>query len=313
MATTPTSRVESAETDRPAPGTVVPVPVRSRAVGRWRPVLRAFARRPTGVIGLAILVLLFLAAYLGPLLTQWSYDQPDFANFLSPPSALHWFGTDQIGDDVFAQTMRGLQKSLIIGLLAGLLGTSIAAAVGTMAGYFGRWTDRTLTWLIDLMLVVPSFLVIAILSPLYEGRTWLLYVVLIAAFGWMITGRMVRGMTISVAGRDYVRAARYMGLPGRTIILRHVIPNIASLLLIDAALGVNSAVMTETALSFLGFGIQPPDVSLGTLLSAGQESATTQPWLFWFAAGLLVVFCLAVNMVGDGLRDALDPTSGATR
>jgi ABC-type dipeptide/oligopeptide/nickel transport system permease subunit len=104
-----------------------------------------------------------------------------------------------------------------------------------------------------------------------------------------------------------------MGVSGGTIIVRHIIPNIASLLLIDAALGVNSAVMTETALSFLGFGIQPPDVSLGTLLSAGQESATTQPWLFWFAAGLLVIFCLAVNMVGDGLRDALDPTSGATR
>ena len=313
MATTPTSRVESAlaEPEPPTPGASVHVPI--RAVGRWRLVLRAFARRPTGMIGLGILVLLFLAAYLGPLLTQWSYDEPDFTNFLSPPSSLHWFGTNQIGDDVFAQTMRGLQKSLIIGLLAGLLGTSIAAVVGTAAGYFGRWTDRTLTWLIDLMLVVPSFLVIAILSPLYEGRTGLLYIVLIAAFSWMITGRMVRGMTISTANRDYVRAARYMGLSGRTIIVRHVIPNIASLLLIDAALGVNSAVMTETSLSFLGFGIQPPDVSLGTLLSSGQESATTQWWLFWFAAGLLVIFCLSVNMVGDGLRDALDPTSGASR
>ena len=312
MATTPTSRFESALTEPPEPGgSAHHVPI--RAAGRWRLVLRAFARRPTGMIGLTILVLLFIAAYLGPHLTQWSYDQPDFTNFLSAPSKLHWFGTDQIGDDVFAQTMRGLQKSLIIGLLAGLLGTSIAAVVGTAAGYFGRWTDRTLTWLIDLMLVVPSFLVIAILSPLYVGKTWLLYVLLIAAFGWMITGRMVRGMTISTASRDYVRAARYMGVPGRTIILRHIIPNIASLLLIDAALGVNTAVMTETALSFLGFGIQPPDVSLGTLLSAGQESATTQPWLFWFAAGLLVIFCLAVNMVGDGLRDALDPTSGATR
>jgi ABC-type dipeptide/oligopeptide/nickel transport system permease subunit len=312
MATTPTSRFESALTEPPdTGGSAHHVPI--RAVGRWRLVLRAFARRPTGMIGLAVLVLLFIAAYLGPRLTQWSYDQPDFTNFLAAPSGLHWFGTDQIGDDVFAQTMRGLQKSLVIGLLAGLLGTSIAAAVGTMAGYFGRWTDRTLTWLIDLMLVVPSFLVIAILSPLYEGKTWLLYIVLIAAFGWMITGRMVRGMTISVASRDYVRAARYMGVSGGTVIVRHIIPNIASLLLIDAALGVNSAVMTETALSFLGFGIQPPDVSLGTLLSAGQESATTQPWLFWFAAGLLVIFCLAVNMVGDGLRDALDPTSGATR
>ena len=284
-----------------------------RAVGRWRVVLRAFARRPTGMTGLCVLAALFLAAFAGPHLTQWSYDEPDFSNFLSGPSGTHWFGTDQIGDDVFAQTMRGLQKSLVIGLVAGILGTTIAATVGSLAGYFGGWTDRAMSWLIDLLLVIPGFLVIAVLSPLYRGRTWLIYILLIAAFSWMITARMVRGMTVSVANRDYVRAARYLGLPGRTVILRHILPNISSLLLIDVALGVNSAVMAETILSFLGFGIQPPDVSLGTLLAAGQESATTQPWLFWFAAGLLVIFCLAVNMVGDGLRDALDPTSGAAR
>ena len=298
-----------------APGGPGPVPtaVPIRAVGRWRLVLRAFLRRPTGVIGLGVLVVLFLAAFIGPHLTQWSYDQPDFSNFLSPPSSAHWFGTDQIGDDVFAQTMRGLQKSLIIGLVAGVLGTTVAATVGSLAGYFGGWTDRAMSWLVDLLLVIPSFLIIAVLSPLYRGRTWLIYILLIAAFNWMITARMVRGMTVSVANRDYVKAARYMGLPGHTVILRHILPNIASLLLIDVALGVNSAVMTETSLSFLGFGIQPPDVSLGTLLSSGQEAATTQPWLFWFAAGLLVIFCLAVNMVGDGLRDAIDPTSGAAR
>ncbi|HEV2634094.1 MAG TPA: ABC transporter permease [Actinocrinis sp.] len=284
-----------------------------RVAGRWRLVGRAFVRRPTAVGGLAVLVVLFLLAYLGPHLDQWSYDQPDFDAFLSPPSSLHWFGTDQIGDDVFAQTMRGLQKSLVIGLLAGVLGTAIAALVGSVAGYFGGWAERTMLWLTDMLLVVPAFLLIAILSPLYQGHTWLLYVFLIAAFSWMITARMVRGLTRSVSERDYVRAARYLGVRPRTIIQRHVLPNIASLLLIDVAIGVNGAVMTETSLSFLGFGIQPPDVSLGTLLAGGQQSATTQPWLFWFAAALLVAFCLAVNFVGDGLRDALDPTSGSAR
>ena len=284
-----------------------------RVVGRWRLVGRTFLRKPTALGGLITVVILFLMAYLGPHFDQWSYDQPDFTNFLSPPSSLHWFGTDQIGDDVFAQTMRGLQKSLIIGLLAGIMGTTIAAIVGSVAGYFGGWADRSMVWLIDMLLVVPSFLLIAILSPLYVGKTWLLYVVLIAVFSWMITGRMVRGLTVSVSEREYVKAARYMGVSSRTIILRHVLPNIASLLIVDVALGVNGAVMTETSLSFLGFGIQPPDVSLGTLLNSGQDSATTQPWLFWFAAALLVIFCLAVNFIGDGLRDALDPTSGATR
>jgi peptide/nickel transport system permease protein len=284
-----------------------------RTTGRWRLVARAFVRKPAAMAGLAALVLLFLLAYLGPLLDQWSYDQPDFTAFLSPPSSSHWFGTTQIGDDVFAQTLRGLQKSLIIGLLAGVLGTAIAAAVGTAAGYFGGWTERAMVWLMDLLLTLPAFLLIAVLSPLYQGKTWLLYVALIAFFGWMVTGRMVRGMTHSVSEREYIRAARYMGVRPWKIITRHVLPNIASLLIIDVAIGVNSAVMTETTLSFLGFGIQPPDISLGTLLAAGQGAATTQPWLFWFAAGLLVVFCLAVNTVGDGLRDALDPTSGASR
>jgi peptide/nickel transport system permease protein len=284
-----------------------------RVVGRWRLVGRTFLRKPTAVGGLLTIVILFLLAYVGPHFDQWSYDQPDFADFLSPPSSLHWFGTDQIGDDVFAQTMRGLQKSLVIGLLAGLSGTAIAALVGSVAGYFGGWPERIMLWLIDMLLVVPAFLLIAILSPFYQGKTWLLYVFLIAAFSWMVTARMVRGLTRSVSEREYVKAARYMGVRPRTIIQRHVLPNIASLLLIDIALGVNGAVMTETSLSFLGFGIQPPDVSLGTLLNSGQQSATTQPWLFWFAAALLVAFCLAVNFVGDGLRDALDPTSGTSR
>jgi peptide/nickel transport system permease protein len=282
-------------------------------IGRWRSVGRAFVRKPSAVVGLVVVVLLFLAAYVGPMIDSWGYDTPDFNNLLAGPSGQHWFGTTQDGFDVFAQTMRGLQKSLIIGLLAGVMGTFLACVVGTVAGYFRGWTDRVLRWFVDLMLVIPSFLLIAILSPLYKGKTWLLYVVLIGAFGWMITSRMVRGMTLSLGEREYIQAARYLGVPARTIIARHILPNIASLLIIDVALGVNTAVTTETSLSFLGFGIQPPDVSLGTLLGSGQESATTQPWLFWFAAGLLVIFTLAVNLVGDGLRDAIDPTSGSAR
>jgi peptide/nickel transport system permease protein len=258
-----------------------------RIAGRWRLVGRAFAGKPMAMGGLIVIMVLFVLAYGGPVVDHWSYSSVDFNAFLQPPSAAHWVGTTQIGGDVFAQTMRGLQKSLIIGLLAGLLGTTIAAAVGAAAGYFGGWTDRTLVWFIDMLLVVPSFLFIAILSPLYKGKTWLLYVALIAVFGWMITGRIVRGLTISLGEREYIKAARYMGVPARTIIVRHVLPNIASLLIID--------------------------VALGTLLAAGQGSATTQPWLFWFAAGLLVVFSLSVNLVGDGLRDALDPTSGQAR
>lgn len=136
---------------------------------------------------------------------------------LTPPSREHFFGTSQIGGDIYALTLRGLQKSLIIGLLVALFSTGLAAIVGAFAGYLGGRADRSLMWLVDLLLVLPSFLLIAIMSPLYRGRTWLVFVVLLAAFGWMITARIVRGMAFSLRERDFIRAARYMGMPTRKL------------------------------------------------------------------------------------------------
>jgi peptide/nickel transport system permease protein len=226
---------------------------------------------------------------------------------LQPPSREHWFGTTQIGGDVFALTMRGLQKSLIIGLLVALFSTGIAAMVGAFAGYLGGRVDRAMMWLVDLLLVLPSFLLIAIMSPLYRGKTWLVFVVLLAAFGWMVTSRIVRGMAMSLRERDFIRAARYMGVPTRTIVFRHLIPNVASILIISATLDVGGTILSETGLSYLGFGIQPPDVSLGSLIADGTNSALTYPWLFCFAGGALVLTVLSVSFIGDGLRDAFDP------
>jgi peptide/nickel transport system permease protein len=278
---------------------------------RWGVVLRRFLGRRLALAGLVVLALLFVLAFAGPYLTRWSYTDKDYAAFLSGPSTDHWFGTTQTGGDVYALTLRGMQKSLIIGLLVALFSTGLAAIVGAFAGYFGAWVDRTLMWVVELLLVLPAFLIVAILSPLFRGRTWLLFVVLLAAFGWMVTARIVRGMTISLREREYVLAARYMGLSGPRIVFRHILPNISSLLIIDATINVSAAIIGETGLSYFGFGVQPPDVSLGTLIADGTPAATTFPWLFGFAAGLLVLIVLSVNLVGDGLRDALDPTSGA--
>jgi peptide/nickel transport system permease protein len=157
------------------------------------------------------------------------------------------------------------------------------------------------------LLVLPSFLLIAIMSPLYRGKTWLVFVVLLAAFGWMVTSRIVRGMAMSLRERDFIRAARYMGVPTRTIVFRHLIPNVASILIISATLDVGGTILSETGLSYLGFGIQPPDVSLGSLIADGTNSALTYPWLFCFAGGALVLTVLSVSFIGDGLRDAFDP------
>ena len=281
----------------------------TRAASRFGLIVRRFGQRRLAVAGLAVLVGLFALAFVGPLLSRWSYTSHDFDAFLQGPSATHWFGTTQGGADVFAQTMRGMQKSLIIGLLVALLSTTLAAVVGAFAGYLGGWVDRVLMWFVDLLLVIPSFLILAIMSPAFRGKTWLLFVILLAAFIWMVTARIVRGMTISLREREYVLAARYMGVSTPRIIFRHILPNISSLLIIDATINVSIAIISETGLSYFGFGVQSPEVSLGTLIAAGTNDAVTYPWLFMFAAGLLVLIVLSVNVVGDGLRDAIDPTS----
>lgn len=305
---------DSAGTAGAASGSPVDAaPDPEKAMTRGRLVFIRFLRNKLALVGLVVIIGMYLMAFVGPLLSQWSYDEQDYSAFLQPPYADHIFGTDKIGTDIFALTMRGLQKSLLIGLLVALISTTVAAVVGAAAGYFLGVADKTLMWVVDLLLVLPSFLILAILSPLYRGDSWWLLVIMLAAFQWMITARIVRGMTLTLKEREFVKAAKFMGQPARRIIAKHIVPNMASLLIIDATINVGGAVLAETGLSFFGFGVQSPDVSLGTLIGNFAESATTFPWLFLFPAGFLVVFVLAVNWVGDGLRDALDPTSMRVR
>ena len=281
----------------------------TRVPSRGRVVLRRFLRQKTALAGATLLFVLVFMAYVGIHFTKWKYTDHDFLSFQVGPSASHWFGTDETGQDLFAATMRGAQKSILIAFMVAALATGLAALVGSFAGFFRGWLDRTLMWIVDLLLIVPSFLIIAILSPQFHGSIWL-FVLLLGMFIWQITARIVRGQTLSLREREYVLAAKYMGVSGPRIIARHILPNLASLLIIDATVNVSVAVLTETGLSFFGFGVQPPDVSLGTLIASAQTSATTFPWLFLFPAGFLVLLLLAVNLVGNGLRDALDPSSG---
>ena len=272
-------------------------------------VRKRFARNKLAVAGLVILVAMFVLAFVGPYFGKYSWDSLDFFNLLQPPSKEHFFGTSQIGGDVYALTLRGLQKSLIIGILVAIFSTGLAAIAGGFAGFYGGKVDRSVMWIIDALLVLPSFLIIAVMSPWVRGRTWLSFVVLLAAVGWMITARIIRSATMSLRERDFVRAAIYMGIPARKIVFRHLLPNVASILIIDATLNVGGTILSETGLSYLGFGVQPPDVSLGSLIAEGTASALTYPWLFMFAGAALVLTVLAVSFVGDGLRDAFDPGS----
>ena len=280
-------------------------------ISRGQLIRRRFFRNKTAVFGLGVIAFMFLFAFGGPFIGQWNYSESDFSSLLKGPSASHWFGTTQIGVDVFAQTARGLQKSLVIGLLVAVFSTGLSALVGAVAGYLGGRSDRLVMWFVDLFLVLPSFLVLVILSRFYQGKTWLLLVVGLTVFDWMITARVIRGLAMSLRERDFVRAARYMGVPTRKIIFRHLLPNMASILIIAATLNVGGAILAETGLSYLGFGVAAPDVSLGTLIAEGTGAALTYPWLFLFAGSILVLTVLAVSFIGDGLRDAFDP--GAMR
>lgn len=273
-------------------------------------VLRRFLRNKSAVAALALLVLLFIGCYTLPGLLPYSYQDLDFTALLQPPNSRHWLGTNALGQDLLAQTLRGMQKSMLIGLCVAVISTGIAATVGSISGYFGGWRDAVLMWVVDLMLVVPSFLLIAIVTPRTKNSGNIIsLVLLLAGFGWMISSRIVRGMTISLREREFIRAARYMGVSSGRIITGHVVPNVASILIIDATLNVGYAILAETGLSFLGFGVQPPDVSLGTLIADGTQSATTFPWVFLVPAGVLVLILVCANLTGDGLRDALDPSA----
>lgn len=313
MSMSPQEVFEVAPPSVEAPDATQQDTVNSQPLSRGRLILKRFLRSKSGLAALVVLALIFLLAYLGPYLTHWKFDDFDQENILTGPSSNHFFGVDDVGRDVYARTLKGLQKSLVIGLTAALLTTGIAGVAGSIAGYFGRKVDIMVVWIIDLLLVLPGFLVLAILSPVMSGRSWLWLVLLLSLFSWMITGRVIRGMTLSLKEREYVQAAKFMGVPAFTIIRRHLLPNMASLLIVDVTINVGVTIVSETGLSFLGFGVQPPDVSLGTVLAAGQDLATVYPHVFMFGAGLLVLTVLCVSVIGDALRDAIDPTSGASR
>lgn len=288
-------------------------PEETKSLGRLLIVWRRFRRSTTGMIGLFGMLAIVLIAIIGPYLTPWQITDIDNMHFLSNPSAQHWFGTTQGGKDIMALTLEGLRKSLVIGIVVAFLQTGIAAMVGASAAYFGGWTEKIILWIVDMMLVIPAFLIIAILSQrLGANRGSIpLFILMLAAFGWMLTARVIRSLTLSVKNLDYVRAARYMSVPSWTIIFKHIIPNVSSYLIIDFTLGMASAVLSETTLSYFGFGVQAPNTSLGTLIAEGAPMATTFPWVFLFPAIFLVGMLTMVNFMGDALRDAIDPSSNS--
>lgn len=285
-------------------------PAKTKRLSQRALIVRRFLRNKTAIVGLVMYALLVFLAVFGPsVVAQWHFTDLDSKAFLKGPSWSHWLGTDQSGRDVLAMCLEGLRKSMLISLFVGVGATAVAAIVGSFAAYFGGWFERIALWGIDLLLVLPSFLITAIFMRNVESNmtAWLIF--WLAILGWMLSARVVRSLTMSVRDREYVTAAKYMGVPGPKIVIRHILPNISSLLIIDATLGIGGAVIAETSLAFFGFGIRSPEVSLGTVIQEGSAMATTFPWVFAGGASFLVFMVVAVNFIGDGLRDAFDPSS----
>ncbi|MEU8961345.1 ABC transporter permease [Streptomyces sp. NPDC048491] len=290
------------------PAALLPVPRDKRHIGLGRLYLRRFLRNRLAVAGVAILLLLLLFSSFGGLFTSYSYSDADFAALTQPPGAEHWFGTNQGGNDIYASAVHGLQRSLAIAVSVSVLTLVLAAVIGSGAAYFGGRVEKATLAVIHFLLIVPSFLILALVSHRLAGD-WRVLIVVLTVFGWMSTARVIWSVSTSLRERDYVTAAEFMGVRPLRIIVRHIIPNLGSLLIVNLTLGVVATVLSETALSFLGFGVQTPDVSLGTMLAAGAGTVTSAPWLFAFPAGLVVLLTVSMTFIGDGLRDALDPTS----
>ncbi|QUQ68276.1 ABC transporter permease [Kutzneria sp. CA-103260] len=281
---------------------------RSRYTSRRHLYLRRFLRNKAAVAGVVLFGLLVVFALVGGVLTSYSYGDVDFANLTAAPSPEHLFGTNASGNDTYAQAVHGLGRSLIIAISVSLLTTLASAFIGAAAAYFGGVTERVILGVVHFLMVVPAFLILALVAQQARGSWWALIVVL-TLFGWMYNARMVWSLGRSLREREYVQAARFMNVGSVRIVVRHLIPNIGSLFVVTFPLGVVATVQSETTLSFVGFGVQLPDVSLGTMLNDGAQSVSSAPWLFFFPAALVTSLTVSMAVIGDGVRDALDPSS----
>ena len=275
-------------------------------------IARRFFRQKSAIAGLIVLAVMVLIAVVGPMVCPYDYTEPDFAAINVPPNAQHWFGTDGGGFDLFACVAHGLGRSLVIGISYALLTMIIAAVIGTAIAYVRGWGEKVGMWILDMLLVIPSFLRVAMIVRAASGATgWLILILGLTAFGWIGYARTLRTMALSLRERDYVKAAKYMGVHPMRIIVRHLIPNLGSILIIDTVLGVIAGINSETAYSFLGLGIKSPDTSLGLILSQGSSAMLSGPWIVLIPSLVLVVLCVSMQLIGDGLRDAFDPYSRA--
>jgi peptide/nickel transport system permease protein len=277
-------------------------------------IVRRFLAHKLAVGSLVVFLIMVVASLIGG--RFWKYGYADITDqFSSSPSWVHPMGTDDIGHDSMAQILRGAQKSVQVALMVAFLATTFGAIVGALAGYYRLWVDSALMRFTDLVLTIPPLAILAVLAanvPEQAGN-WFFVGLVLASLQWTYIARVVRGQFLSLREKEFVEAARALGASDARIMFRHLLPNATGSIIVNATVTVAVAILLETALSYLGLGIQAPDTSLGLLVSTGQQAATTRPWLFWFPGLFIVIIALTVNFIGDGLRDAFDPTQTRVR
>jgi len=253
-----------------------------------------------------IVILLFVVSLAAPWLAPYDPLAIDLTRILAPPSWQHWCGTDQLGRDVLSRMIWGAGISLKVGFVATGIAVLIGALLGALAGYYGGWWDMVIMRLVDVMLCFPTFFLILAVIAFLEPSIWNIMII-IGATGWMGIARLVRADFMSLKERDFVTAARVLGASDTRIIFRHILPNAMTSILVAATLGVAGAILTESALSFLGIGVQPPTPSWGNILTAGKDNLDIAWWLSLYPGLAILITVLGYNLLGEGIRDALDP------
>lgn len=308
------------------PLTVAPDPVKGENQGAL--ILRRFLSNRLAVVCiflfLALVAFAVSATGFGPFPGWWKHSfttvNPQFQGGAPTLSLVpqwlggegmrlgeHPFGQSRIGVDYFAMTMRGTVNSVFVMIVIGGLGTVVGTVIGAIAGYYRGWVDAVLMRITDVFIVIPAIVIGSVVGNTAGGLGIWFLAVLLALVAWMSIARLVRAEFLSLREREFVEAARVAGASDARIIFKHILPNAIGVVIVSATLLAASAILLETALSYLGYGIQPPEVSLGRLISDNQSAFSTRPWLYWWPAVFIVTLALLVNFVGDGLRDAFDP------
>ena len=272
----------------------------------WMDSYYRLKKNKMAVVSFFYLLLQAAAALFAPLLVQFSYEETDLILGAVPPDSLHWFGTDDLGRDLFTRTLYGARVSLAIGVLAAFVSVVIGIAYGAISGFVGGRTDYIMQRLLEILYAMPFMLFVIIIMVMVGRNIYVMFIAL-GAIQWLSMARIVRGQVISLKRMEYVDAARAIGVGNLRIIFRHMVPNVMGPVIIYTTLTIPAVILEEAFLSFLGLGVQEPMSSWGTLINDGVAAMEVYPWMLIFPCSTLILTLLALNFIGDGLRDALDP------